>query len=170
MYIYTCIYTSLHFVPKFRSSDQCFCRTMPGILPKIRLLQKFTAKQRVDIRCLPRSMSTQQFWSHPVHGAWHPVRWIYQGEDMARTHFFMWNFCASVFCWFRFYDVFPLPLLRVKLQMAYFFTTSSTPKAQRLAWAPRTCHQVDCFWKISCQSRTKRTFKYIDFFIQKHKW
>ena len=29
--------------------------------------------------------------------------------------------------------------MQIELQMAYFFTTSSTPKAQRLAWAPRTC-------------------------------
>ena len=30
-------------------------------------------------------------------------------------------------------------LMQIELQIAYFFTTSSTPKAQRLAWAPRTC-------------------------------
>lgn len=146
----TCICTSRHFVPNFHSSD----RIMTGILPKNATLpsNEWTSDACLG-RCPRNNSGAIQFTGPDIREAYGESRWGRFGQellwfsgDMARTHVF---FNLEVFA-HLFYLVFlfgaaeknfPL-VLRVKLQMAYFFTTSSTPKAQRLAWAPRTCRQT----------------------------
>jgi len=60
----------------------------------------------------------------------------FQETWQGHMFFLIWRFFAHLFYLVFLFGAaeknFPL-VLRVKLQMAYFFTTSSTPKAQRLA-------------------------------------